>query len=109
MIFPGNIDIDKIYTTAFMCGYESQSRQLIEEMAKLTQAINKKWKEDSGIITYNKDHIRAITEEMAGVIVCLEQVQILLNIPDEKIENIIDRKLIREERRAEALATKGDK
>ena len=73
-------------------GYEAQSRQLIEEMAELTQAINKLWRIDSKKceITWNySDHVEAykhIIEEIADVEICLEQVKWLLNIDESVLE-----------------------
>ena len=84
-------------------GYEAQSRQLIEEMAELTQAINKMWRIDNAKCEkVNFDHIEAyrhIVEEIADVEICLEQVKWLLNIDEPildewkvmKIERSIDR------------------
>lgn len=84
-------------------GYECQSRQLIEEMAELTQAINKMWRIDNEKCEKaNIDHIDAykhIVEEIADVEICLEQIKWLLNIDESvleewklmKIERSIDR------------------
>ena len=52
-------------------GYAEQSRQLVEEMAELTVAINKKWRgKDEGIDN--------IVEEIADVEIMLEQIKYLL-------------------------------
>lgn len=84
-------------------GYEAQSRQLIEEMAELTQAINKMWRIDATKCEKtNSGHVEAykhIIEEIADVEICLEQVKWLLNIDESvldewkvmKIERSIDR------------------
>lgn len=84
-------------------GYEAQSRQLIEEMAELTQAINKMWRIDAtNREKINSDRAEAykhIIEEVADVEICLEQVKWLLNIDESvldewkvmKIERSIDR------------------
>lgn len=93
----------KLRTIADNYGYEAQSRQLIEEMAELTQAINKMWRIDnSKCEKANIDHIDAykhIVEEIADVEICLEQIKWLLNIDEPildewkvmKIERSIDR------------------
>lgn len=93
----------KIRTIAEHYGYEAQSRQLIEEMAELTQAINKMWRIDNAKCEkVNFDHIEAyrhIVEEIADVEICLEQIKWLLNIDEcilgewktMKIERSIDR------------------
>lgn len=79
-------DIKKI---AEHYGYECQSRQLIEEMAELTQSINKFWRKqlDCGKLQYPKtkdeasfltEEYKSIVEEIADVEICLEQVKLLL-------------------------------
>lgn len=71
-------------------GYEAQSRQLIEEMAELIQAINKMWRiDDTKCEKTNSDHIEAykhIIEEIADVEICLEQVKWLLNVDESVLE-----------------------
>ena len=84
-------------------GYDSQSRQLIEEMAELTQAINKFWRNqldcgkkplsESQFCTDEEQHI---AEEMADVIVTLVQVQELLGITDTLLKRMVARKIIRQ-------------
>lgn len=63
-------------------GYDSQSRQLIEEMGELTQAINKFWRKQlkRGRIMFDDvptgtPEERRIIEEIADVEVCLEQIK----------------------------------
>lgn len=46
-IYDLNEDKNPIRYIADHYGYEAQSRQLIEEMAELTQAINKMWRIDA--------------------------------------------------------------
>lgn len=84
-------------------GYEAQSRQLIEEMAELTQAINKMWRIDATdcekMSSDRAEAYRHIVEEIADVEICLEQIKWLLNIDEcilgewktMKIERSIDR------------------
>lgn len=76
-------------------GYESQSRQCIEEMAELTQAINKAWRmgNDFDNLLVQK---RNIKEEIADVYIMLEQMKYLLNIYEDDIETIINRKILRQ-------------
>lgn len=71
-------------------GYEHQSRQLIEEMAELTQAINKYWRAGEKIT------IDGLIEEIADVEICLEQVKYLLNIPKSIISDWKEYKIKRE-------------
>lgn len=76
-------------------GYDAQSRQLIEEMAELTQAINKAWRmgNDFDNLLVQK---RNIKEEIADVTIMLEQMKYLLQISDTDIEQIIEQKLNRQ-------------
>ena len=76
-------------------GYDAQSRQLIEEMAELTQAINKAWRmgNDFNNLLVQK---RNIKEEIADVTIMLEQIKYLLQISDTDIEQIIEQKLTRQ-------------
>ena len=87
-------------------GYESQSRQLIEEMAELTVAINKIWRleqtqnsEKFCLTFYNLSMWKRkneLTEEIADVTIMLEQIKYLLQISDTDIEQIIEQKLNRQ-------------
>ena len=71
---------DKIEYLADTYGYENQSRQLIEEMAELTQAVNHLWRHND----YTEfKHRQAVFEEMADVEIMLEQIKYLLNCRDE--------------------------
>lgn len=83
------IEISEFY------GYDAQSRQLIEEMAELTQAINKAWRmgNDFDNLLVQK---RNIKEEIADVYIMLEQMKYLLNIYEDDIETIINRKILRQ-------------
>jgi len=86
-------------------GYDTQSRQLIEEMAELTQAINKFWRKqlDCGEktimdIPVGTPEENNIAEEIADVEICLEQMKYLLQcdmLVDKYINNKIDRQLKR--------------
>lgn len=94
-------DIEKI---AKHYGYEAQSRQLIEEMAELTQAINKVWRYER---MPNKDICDEVTldilkenlvEEIADVQIMLWQMLYLLDAQDE-IEQVIEQKILRQSQR----------
>lgn len=73
---------EKIQYIANHYGYENQSRQCIEEMAELTQAINKHWRKEIPNRN-NYELMQKIYEEMADVEVCLDQMKYLLNCHDE--------------------------
>lgn len=86
---------------ASLCGYEAQSRQLIEEMAELTQAINKVWRmeqKDKLSITESitlDAYKNNVVEEIADVQIMLWQMLCLLGAQD-KIEPVIARKIDRQ-------------
>ena len=99
-------DKEKIKRIADTYGYDAQSRQFIEEMAELTQAINKFWRKDlkCGQLTTLEVPIGSpqelsIIEEIADVQIMLWQMAYLLNadvIPI--IEQKLDRQLERIEK-----------
>ena len=75
--------------------YDEQSRQAIEEMAELTQAINKFWRNLNKKGHNNRDDISHIAEEVADVYVCLKQVESYLDISEE-VNDYIDYKIHRQ-------------
>ena len=91
------MEIEKIAT---YYGYGHQSRQLIEEMAELTQAINKFWRYEMLCSDYlptedtNRSFRAHIAEEIADVEICIEQVKYLLGIKNE-VESWRDEKIKR--------------
>ena len=84
-------------------GYKEQASQLVEEMAELTQALNKfrrkrkeytegKTNPAKGTI---EDVIGNLVEELADVSICLEQVVYLLNAKSD-VESIREEKIKRQ-------------
>lgn len=71
-------------------GYDSQSRQLIEEMAELTQAINKHWRSFLSKYTEIK-----LIEEIADVEICIEQIKYILQC-EEEVNRIAEIKIKRQ-------------
>lgn len=97
----------KIHKIATHYGYEPQSRQCIEEMAELTQAINKYWRkalvcgtvpipDKDGYMPMLPREYDNLVEEMADVQIMLWQLEYLLNA-DTSI--IIQQKLDRQMKR----------
>lgn len=72
-------------------GHESQKMMLLEEMAELQKEICKEFRGE-----LNKD---AITEEVADVLIMLEQVQMMYDISDIRLLEITNEKLVRQLRR----------
>lgn len=99
---------DKIKEIARYYGYESQSRQCIEEMAELTQAINKYWRKDlqrgkypynpwDGYMPNDSEEYWNLLEEIADVQIMLEQMKFFLDpLNIECIDGIIESKLDRQ-------------
>lgn len=93
--------LEKIRTIVRYYGYDAQSRQCIEEMAELTQAINKYWRScGNGQSTgkSKKECMDNLIEEIADVQIMLEQMKFFLAaghdvncIIDEKLDRQIER------------------
>lgn len=64
-------------------GIDHQSRQAIEEMAELTQALTKFWKYTGTDGTVLKSLKSNISEEMADVEIMLDQLKILFQNAEE--------------------------
>lgn len=90
----------QLHEIALRYGYEPQSRQLIEEMAELTVAINKFWRANQKPATdENLDKMRVarsnIIEEIADVGIMLEQITYLLDA-HEDVQEITEEKINRQ-------------
>lgn len=87
---------DRIKRIADHYGYETQSRQLIEEMAELTQVINKEWRFANGFLP-EVDYMALadnIAEEITDTEIMIEQVKYLLGI-ENKVKDWREKKLER--------------
>lgn len=75
---------EKLKHIALTYGYESQSRQLVEEMAELTVALNKVWRgKDVFSASAKKKAWKNVIEEIADVENMLEQIKFLLHCDSE--------------------------
>lgn len=74
-------------------GHEPQKMMLLEEMAELQKEICKDMR-------YDPD-LEAITEEVADVLIMLEQIQMMYHISETKLHKITNEKLHRQLRRIE--------
>ena len=94
---------EKIKKIADHYGYDVQSRQLIEEMAELAQAINKFWRKRAGKELIPDDiselffmpEFISLTSEIADVYLMLEQMRYLLCIDDAELIQDINYKVER--------------
>lgn len=90
-------------------GYDSQSRQLIEEMAELTVAINKLWrvekfcdrKDIMDVKGFSYPEIKEIIGEIADVEIMLSQIKYFMNCNNE-VEQEKERKILRQLERMES-------
>ena len=89
----------KIQYIANHYGYESQSRQLVEELSELIQAICKHNRTFAGkrlSKLSNCPEKDAITEELADVIIMMHQLDYLIGINANSVYEVIKRKLERQ-------------
>lgn len=96
---------DSIRYIANYHGYDSQSRQCIEEMGELIQALNKFWRKQlkCGNVAFEEVPLGTledlhIAEEIADVEVCLAQLKMLL-LCHVNVQNFKHQKVERELRR----------
>lgn len=92
----------RIQLIADTYGYDAQSRQCIEEMAELTQAINKFWRKslDGEVLTLTEQHKQHDTythlvEELADAHIMLEQMKYLLQC-EPQLQQIAEQKIERQ-------------
>lgn len=89
---------EKIKIIAEHYGYNSQSRQCIEEMAELTQAINKWWRVCGNGQKTEKSIVECrdnLVEEVADVQIMLWQMEYLL-LSEPEVNQMIMKKLDRQ-------------
>lgn len=94
---------NKVHKIARTYGYEAQSRQLIEEMAECTVAINKLWRtqkteiEEDEFLSAIKElsGLSGIVEELADVQIMVSQLLYLIG-KKEEVEKMINMKLKRQ-------------
>ena len=89
----------KIQYIADHYGYESQSRQLIEELSELIQAVCKHNRVFDGKQLSESSECPekdAITEEIADVEIMIAQIEYLLGVSAMKLDNMIEQKLDRQ-------------
>ena len=88
---------EKIELIADHYGYESQSRQLIEEMAELTAAINHFWRKELQCGKLNPSALNIgpaydhVLEELGDVVICVDQLIYLLHGESEVRSHMKDK------------------
>lgn len=99
--------LEKVREIAQFYGYESQTRQLTEEIGELLQAMNKFWRKDlrcgkSSCNPLDRDALDDsegywnLVEELADVEIMLEQMKYFLGIQDRYYNVDINAKLNRQ-------------
>lgn len=92
----------KIRHIANHYGFESQSRQLMEECGELTQAVNKMWRATKALSHDPKQAMTVIeaennlVEEIADVSIVIAQIQQILGISHDRVADQAEIKLDRE-------------
>lgn len=88
---------DRIKKIADHYGFEAQSRQLMEEMGELAQAVNKLWRFDQGYIDGDRyTLVGNVAKEVADVMIMTTQVAYLTNcnkLADDIIDGVLDKKV----------------
>lgn len=93
---------ERIVHIADEYGYDAQSRQCIEEMAELTQAINKFWRKQlkCGGVDLNEAGFRNkeyenLVEEIADVEIMIEQMKVFMDC-EHSVAEVVEEKLNRQ-------------
>ena len=84
-----NIDEKVIDRSVDHYGAEIQATVCMEECAELIQAISKMIRRNGKISEKDHDHLE---EEVADVLICIEMLKQIYNIPDYSIGNWTERK-----------------
>ena len=74
-------------------GPDAQSMVHMEECAELIQAISKMRRNP------NNETYENLVEEAADVLICIEQIQEIYEIPDHHLQQVIEKKCARQEER----------
>jgi NTP pyrophosphatase (non-canonical NTP hydrolase) len=82
-----NIDESVIAKSIKYYGAEIQSTVCMEECAELIQTIGKMIRRSDELSDDDYDHL---SEEIADVLICVEMLKQIYNIPDYSIENWIE-------------------
>jgi len=92
---------EKIRIIAEKYGYEPQSRQCIEEMAELIQAINKLYRKQNfgGNSKEVAEAHDGVLEEISDVLIMIWQLKVLLGIGEGELQEKINAKLDRQLKR----------
>lgn len=95
MVINTGLNKQEVLETIISGGYNIQSLIAMEECAELQKAISK-------LIRYgdeDKENYDNLVEEMADVIICLEQLKVMYQVSDEELKTMIERKHNRNLRR----------
>ena len=88
MVINTGLNKQEVLETIIAGGYNIQSLIAMEECAELQKAISK-------LIRYgdeDKENYSNLVEEMADVIICLEQLKMMYQVTDDELKTMIERK-----------------
>ena len=98
-----NIDIPGQGKVLAHYGHDAQSMVHMEECAELIQAVSKMRRVRQAFLdgqdVDDGEAYENLVEEMADVLICLEQLQEMYEIPDHAIQSMIEKKCLRQEER----------
>ena len=96
-----HVDIPRQGKVLAHYGHDAQSMVHMEECAELIQAVSKMRRVRQAIQDGQKPNddeaYENLVEEMADVLICLEQLQEMYEIPDHTIQGMIEKKCLRQE------------
>lgn len=104
--------LEKVRKISRFYGYETQTRQLTEEIGELLQAMNKYWRKDlqcgkymynpwDGYMPEDSEEYWNLVEEIADMEIMLEQMKFFLAAKDNGFDGIVQEKLDRQIKRME--------
>lgn len=106
-----NIVIPPQGKVIYFFGEDAQATVHMEECAELIQAISKMRRiRNSGALEFDEKYLTAyynLVEEMADVLICIEQIQETYGISNPELQKAIDRKYSRTEARIHGFTRSG--
>lgn len=91
-------------------GQDAQSLVHCEELAELIQAVSKMRRVKRAFLAGedvdDSEAYNNLVEEIADVLICMEQMQEMYEIPDHELQNMIFKKVARQEERMDELDRK---
>lgn len=94
-----NLELNEVLTRSLkLCGESCQKVIWCEELSELIKAITKEYR-----YGYSAETIQNLIEEIADVLVCIEEMLLLYGIFDEEVELAMEEKIERTKQRLSQL------